>query len=272
MQDESFYHARINDPEVSNFFRKTAEAAKEKEVSKRTHQLNSKLRQYNENNWNMEKHIDPNVNGYRKTKKTQNEGNAIDLISNHYNGKVRLIKQHNSSNGYEKSTKPGSENRIIVNSGTLVKNLRTTDSSELIAVLKNRDSSEKKNIRPSHASMALFKASPFKSLRSQKSSSQYSLKPKLKIVKNKDAKNMYSKKIRNPFKKPFERDYDFSSKHSGISPSSRLKTSDIYKEKKSKKKAGHKRTGSQIAGVKSHALLGRSQTALNDGNKSIKIL
>lgn len=263
LTDESFFKAKINDHEVSDFFKKTALKSKEKEMAKQNQKINSKLHQYKEYNTHMEKHPEPSVNPYKKN--IMKNENAIELISNHYNGKVRLIKQHNSSNGYEKSTKPGSENKIIVNSGTLIKHLRTTDSSDLVAMIKNRDSSEKKNIRPNHASVALLKVSPFKSIGLKKSTSQYRLKPKLKIVKNKDPKPY--KKIRNPFKKPYEN--DFSSKHSGISPNSRMKTSDIYKEKKGRKK-GHKRMGSHTG--KSYHLLGRSQTAINDNNKSIKIL
>jgi hypothetical protein len=132
-----------------------------------------------------------------------------------------------------------------VNSGTLIRNMRTHDSSEFVTAKKQRDLSDKKVI-----------ISPFLPFRENKSSSHAYLKPKLKIVKNKESKNLCPKTIRNPFKKPFRRDSDYSLKISGISPNSKLKTSDIYKEKKYRKKSGHKRSGSQMSGTKSHALLG----------------
>ena len=97
------------------------------------------------------------------------------------------------------------------------------------------------------------------------------MKPKLKIMKNKENKPMYMKTISNPFKKPIVREYDYSSKHSGMSPNSRLKTSEIYKEKKPRKKSTHKRTASHSNGIKSQSNLGRSQTSLTDESKCIKV-
>lgn len=147
IQDDSLYQMKFNDPEVSDFFKKSARQMKEKEVEKRANQLNSKLRQYNEHKLNVEKHVDSNKNSYNKMKRPQNDENAIEIISNHYNGKAKLAKKQHSSNVYDKSTKPSSDNKIIVNSGVLIKNLRTTESSDIGNNLKNRDSSEKKDMR-----------------------------------------------------------------------------------------------------------------------------
>lgn len=150
-----------------------------------------------------------------------------------------------------------------MSSGTLCKNQRKTDSSEFNTAIKNRDSSEKHN----------SKTSPYQSLKDKKCSSQYSLKPKLKIVKGKDPNKIYWKKIENPFQKKLMRDFDVSSKHSNLSPHSRLKSSEISKDKKSKKnKPSHKRLISSITSAKSQALLGRSQTGITEENKSIKLL
>lgn len=161
----------------------------------------------------------------------------------------------------EKSTKPSTDNKIIVNSGTLGKNLRTTDSSELLNAIKNRDSSEKRD----------SKVSPYQSLKEKKFVSQYLQKPKLKIMKSKDPKQAYCKKIANPFNKQLIGEFDCSSKHSGISPHSRLKSGEISKDKKLKKNPSHKRLVSGLANTKSQALLGRSQTGITDENKSIKL-
>ena len=154
-----------------------------------------------------------------KQKKGCNEDNIIELISNHYNVKAR--KERLFANKNEKSTKPSTDNKIIMSSGTLCKNLRKTDSSEFNTAIKNRDSSEKHN----------SKTSPYQSIKDKKFSSQYNLKPKLKIVKGKDPNKIYCKKIDNPFSKKLMREFDVSSKHSNLSPHSRLKSSEISKDK-----------------------------------------
>ena len=152
---------------------------------------------------------------------------------------------------------PSSDNKIIVNSGTLVKNLRTTDSSEIASHMR-RDSSEKKVIR----------ASPFQAMRVQKSTSQYTLKPKLKIVKNK-GEPVYLQKEANPFKKPFMKNFNYNTKHVGISPGSRVKVGDGYRDKKGRKKS-HKRAGSHASATKSQMNLGKSQTAITEDSKAIR--
>lgn len=115
--------------------------------------------------------------------------------------------------------------------------------------------------------------SPFEAMKQSKRGSQGSLKPKLKIMKSKEPQKTYYAQISNPFKKQFMGEFDYSSKHSGISPNSRMKAHEVSKEKKAKKKPSHKRVSSQLGGnIKSHPLLGRSQTAINDSNKGLKVL
>ena len=260
LHDESFFQQKLNDPNVSDFFKNSERLQKEKEVAKRSQQLNSKLRQYNENKVSVEKPESQSTNVYKKARKSNDDEKAIEMISNHYNVKAKKERQHHAN--YEKSTKPSTDNKIIVNSGTLWKNLRTTDSSEIGYATKNRDSSEKKKV----------KVSPFALLKDKKWTSQINLKPKLKIVKGKDSKQVYFQKIGNPFKKQLVRDFDTSMKNSGLSPSSRLKSSEMSKEKKIKKKPSHKRAGSMLSGVKSNIMLGRSQSNLHDDSRGIKAL
>ena len=207
----------------------------------------------------LKNNIDGNHNN-QKQKKIWNEDNIIELISNHYNVKAR--KERLFANKNEKSTKPSTDAKIVMTSGTLWKNLRKTDSSEFNTAYKNRDSSEKQN----------SKTSPYRSIKDKKCISQYTLKPKLKIVKGKDPNKIYWKKIENPFKKKLVGEFDVSSKHSNLSPHSRLKSGEISKDKKTKKKPNHKRLISSITNAKSQAILGRSQTGITEGNKSLKLL
>lgn len=148
LNDESFA-SKLNDPDVSNFFKKSDLDMKKKQNEARNRQMNSKLMQYNENL----------------------KDNAIQMISNHYNDKARKDRKQHAN--YEKSTVPSTDNRIIVSSETLDRN-----------TIRNRDSSEKK----------ATKIAPFGFIAEKKCTSQYSLKPKLKIVKNKESKQSLKKK------------------------------------------------------------------------------
>lgn len=117
LEDESIYNKKFNDPDVSDFFKKSAKEMREKEAQKRRQKLNSKLHQYNENKVEYERSSPQDSNSHKKPRKVNNENNAIELISNHYNGKNKKDRYH--AGLYEKSTKPSSDNKIIVNSGTI---------------------------------------------------------------------------------------------------------------------------------------------------------
>ena len=169
INEDSIFQNKINDPEVSDFFRRCSLKQKEQEIKKkqqeRNNQLkmnqvqqnanlqtqrNSQLHQYNENRLNSDK-IDQNP---KRTVKPQKNDNAVELISKHYNnGKPRTARQI-----YDKSAKPGSDNKVIVNSGTLIRHLRTTDSSEMATATRIRETSDKKVVR----------ASPFQQIREKK--------------------------------------------------------------------------------------------------------
>ena len=86
-------------------------------------------------------------------------------------------------------------------------------------------------------------------------------------MKSKEPKKIFIKNIKNPFKKTKRKDFDCSSKLSGISPSSRLKTSEVYKDKKSKRKGSHKRSSSNLSYNKTQGK-GRS---MKDKSKCIKV-
>ena len=142
MGDESYF---VNKPtpkaeqiqaDVSMFFKKSSQHQKELEKQK-NHKV-SKLKQYNE-------HSDGyNLHNYKAKSPAQN--NPIELISNHYNHG----KNNRGAGHQEYSTKPSTDNKIVVSSNTVIKrstdpvNPRTTDSSELVRSVQRRESSEQK--------------------------------------------------------------------------------------------------------------------------------
>jgi len=123
---ESFFQNKLNNSEVSNYFKKSEIKLKNEEFLKRKHQKSSQLHQYNENWINNDK-TEMNNHNLKGTRKPESNEKAIEMISNHYSG-TRTAKYQTR---IEKSTKPSTDTKIIVNSGTLVRNLRTTDSSEM---------------------------------------------------------------------------------------------------------------------------------------------
>ena len=88
-------------------------------------------------------------------------------------------------------------------------------------------------------------------------------KPKLKILRNKDQKMVYHQVLNNQLRGEFD--------HSAMSPNSRMKISDIQKEKKGKKKSSHKRIASS-ANAKQYALITKSQPSIHEDTKTIKVL
>lgn len=146
LEDESYFDGRNNieinkETDISNYFKESS--LKMRQQEKQRMQKVSKLRQYNEHSGVPEKHDIGNA-----SKKQRNEGNAIEIISNHYTGKARTNRLPN--NQIDGSTKPSTDNKIVINSNIQYKrstdaiNLKTTDSSELVKSNTRRDSSERK--------------------------------------------------------------------------------------------------------------------------------